>query len=283
MYRLVRKERMERMENLKIEQVKKEIEPLTDDEKVAYLFEIIDRESLKPEQESDQELILYCMERADEYSHVFVPQKSEAEIDLELRLIKRRYEKTARSKKKHGCCIQMPQWYKWVACIAAVLLFFTISIPVVARAAGFADVIEFWEYAKVHLLPGDQVDQGNITFIYNGELIQYDSVASFLKNEKLDIMYPHSLPDGVTIEKISVDNSGDEDFKVSFTLSEGSSVCVESGHTVVNKDHPFFVTQNGLLFYIIHGDYAVHFAEEYQYTVSCEDEQLLKTIIEGIY
>ena len=135
MYRLVRKERMERMDNLKIEQVKKEIEPLTDDEKVAYLFEIIDRESLKPEQESDQELILYCMERADEYSHVFVPQKSEAEIDLELRLIKRRYEKTARSKKKHGCCIQMPQCHKWVACIAAVLLF-CISAISAAMVAG---------------------------------------------------------------------------------------------------------------------------------------------------
>ena len=63
----------------------------------------------------------------------------------------------------------------------------------------------------------------------------------------------------------------------------GSSVCVESVHPVVNKDHPFFVTQNGLLFYIIRGDYAVHYAEEYQYTVSCKDEQLLKSIIEGIY
>lgn len=283
MYRLVRKERMERMENLKIEQVKKEIEPLTDDEKVAYLFEIIDRESLKPEQESDQELILYCMERADEYSHVFVPQKSEAEIDLELRLIKRRYEKAARSKKKHGCCIQMPQCHKWVACIAAVLLFFTISIPVVARAAGFANVVEFWEYAKAHLLPGDQVDQGDITFIYNGELVQYDSVASFLKNEKLDIMYPRSLPEGVTMEVISLENSGDEDFKVSFTLSEGSSVLVETIHTVVDKDHSFYVTQNGLLFYIIHEDYAVHFSEEYQYTVFCENEQLLKIIMEEIY
>ena len=283
MYRLVRKERMERMDNLKMEQIKKEIEPLTDDEKVAYLFEIIDTESLKPEQESDQELILYCMERADEYSHVFVPQKSEAEIDLELQLIERRYEKDARSKKKHGCCIQMPQCHKWVACIAAVLLFFTISIPVAARAAGFANVVEFWEYAKAHLLPGDQVDQGDITFIYNGELVQYDSVTSFLKNEKLDIMYPRSLPDGVTFEKISVENSGNEDFKVFFSLSEGSSVCVQNIHTVMDKDHPFFVTPNGLLFYIIHENYAIHFAEEYQYTVFCEDEQLMKIIMEEIY
>lgn len=283
MYRLVRKERMERMENLKIEQVKKEIEPLTDDEKVAYLFEIIDRESLKPEQESDQELILYCMERADEYSHVFVPQKSEAEIDLELRLIKRRYEKTARSKKKHGCCIQMPQWYKWVACIAAVLLFFTISIPVVARAAGFADVIEFWEYAKVHLLPGDQVDQGDISFIYNGEAVQYENVDAFLSAEGMDILYPKSLPKSITIKKVTMFVDKKEEINVIFTLSEGSSVCVQSVPSVVTKDHPFYVTQNDLLFYIIHGNYAVHYAEEYQYTVSCEDEQLLKSIIEGIY
>ncbi|MBQ7337824.1 MAG: hypothetical protein IJW40_05125 [Clostridia bacterium] len=275
------------MENLKIEQVKKEIEPLTDDEKVAYLFEIIDRESLKPEQESDQELILYCMERADEYSHVFVPQKSEAEIDLELRLIKRRYEKAARSKKKNGFCARMPLRYKWVAGIAAVLLFFTISIPVVARAAGFANVVEFWEYAKAHLLPGDQMDQGDITFIYNGEAVQYDSVASFLKTEKLDIMYPRSLPDGVTIRKVTMVVDEKEEIQVIFTLSEGSgvvaSVVVDSNHTVVEKDHPFFVTQNGLLFYIIHEDYAVHFAQEYQYTVSCEDEQLLKMIVEEIY
>lgn len=283
MYRLVRKERMERMDNLKIEQIKKEIEPLTDDEKVAYLFEIIDTESLKPEQESDQELILYCMERADEYSHVFVPQKSEAEIDLELRLIKRRYEKTARSKKKYGCCARMPLRYKWVACIAAVLLFFTISIPVVARAAGFTDVIEFWEYAKVHLLPGDQVDQGNITFIYNGEAVQYENVDAFLSAERMDILYPKSLPKSITIRKVTMFVDEKEEIKVIFTLSDGSSVCVESGHPVVSKDHPFYVTQNGLLFYIIHGDYAVHFAEEYQYTVSCEDEQLLKSIIEGIY
>lgn len=271
------------MENLKIEQVKKEIEPLTDDEKVAYLFEIIDRESLKPEQESDQELILYCMERADEYSHVFVPQKSEAEIDLELRLIKRRYEKTARSKKKHGCCARMPLRYKWVACIAAVLLFFTISIPVVARAAGFTDVIEFWEYAKAHLLPGDQVDQGDITFIYNGEAVQYENVDAFLSAEGMDILYPKSLPKSITIRKVTMFVDEKEEINVIFTLSEGSSVCVESDYPVVTKDHPFYVTQNDLLFYIIHGNYAVHYAEEYQYTVSCEDEQLLKSIIEGIY
>ena len=282
MYRLVRKERMERMENLKIEQVKKEIEPLTDDEKVAYLFEIIDRESLKPEQESDQELILYCMERADEYSHVFVPQKSEAEIDLELRLIKRRYEKTARSKKKHGCCARMPLRYKWVACIAAVLLFFTISIPVTARAAGFADVIEFWEYAKVHLLPGDQVDQGDITFIYNGEAVQYEDVDAFLSAERMDILYPKSLPKSVTIRKVTMVVDEKEEIQVIFTLSEGSCVVAESYTNIASEDDSTtYLTQNGLKFFVIRENFAVHYSDKYQYTVS-SSEELLKTIMEAM-
>ncbi len=47
-----------------------------------------------------------------------------------------------------------------------------------------------------------------ITFVSKGILREYDTVEVLLQNEKLDIMYPRQLPEGITLEKIHVPEQG---------------------------------------------------------------------------
>ena len=56
------------MDKRSIDDILETIKPLTDEEKVAYLFDIIHEEVSKPWDEVDQELVAACSECAEKYN-----------------------------------------------------------------------------------------------------------------------------------------------------------------------------------------------------------------------
>ena len=67
---------------------------------------------------------------------------------------------------------------------------------------------------------GDKLENGSVTLIKNGELINYSSVEEAVSNIGYDILYPSYLPDGVIIERIVLADVGQGEIKIIFVSND---------------------------------------------------------------
>lgn len=98
--------------------------------------------------------------------------------------------------------------------IAATVATLVIGGTFVASAFGF----DLWGYISeiVRLPNGTEKEVNGVTIYNSGEIKTYKTLKEAVEKESLDIMYPESLPKGVEIEKIQINNStiGDKSIQI---------------------------------------------------------------------
>lgn len=267
------------MDKRSIDDILETIKPLTDEEKVAYLFDIIHEEVSKPWDEVDQELVAACSECAEKYNQNVAPALTEADVEQRL----------AEFKQKYGKKIRKPirtSWVRKVAIIAAAaVLTCMLTLTVAARAYGFQNIGEFVVYAMDNLFPGESVDENKITYIYNGESVEYDNIEEWHENVGTGMLYPTELPEGIVIENIMRVKSEDGKDIIVFEFNIESLVFRIYSEPRFNFDSEEcceHTTSTGLKFYIIRNQQAVFHTETYEYVIVSENLEWLKIIMEGM-
>ncbi len=120
--------------------------------------------------------------------------------------------------------------------IAAAVATLVIGGTFVASAFGF----DLWGYISefVRLPNGTEKEVNGVTIHNNGEIKTYKTLKEAVEKESLDIMYPKSLPKGVEIEKIQINNStiGDKNILI-FTKNDDLVISVDT--KVAPNDNAF--------------------------------------------
>lgn len=267
------------MDKRSIDDILETIKPLTDEEKVAYLFDIIHEEVSKPWDEVDQELVAACSECAEKYNQNVAPALTEDDVEQRLVEFKQNYGKKVRKPIRTN-------WVRKVAIIAAAaVLTCMLTLTVAARAYGFQNIGEFVVYAIDNLFPGGVVDKNTITYVYNGEITIYNNIQDWCDAENLEMMYPNSLPQEVFVESISKQDNPDGTSTWVFNFNEESLTLIINNYYSVdltNSDGNKHITSSGQVFYVIHDRQAVYQNNKYEYIIQSDNIEWLTTIMEGI-
>lgn len=180
---------------------------------------------------------------------------------------------------------------KRVFIIAAAVVILAVGGTAVASAFGFNmyDLI-----AKVILQPnGTEFEKDGFTFYNAGKYKTYQTLKEAVEKENLNVMYPASLPEGVTIKKVTVANSdrGDKCINI-FTHNNNVMLSFDIG--VIRDDEVFegeelYTAKNGVsyVFYECPEDFGYKYGaytnvNNCEYTVQTQKYQDLIYIIENM-
>ncbi len=96
-----------------------------------------------------------------------------------------------------------------VICFAAVLT----SANFIARAYGIDTVAILREFGDriVEMFVGEKVEYKGITIIKNSKSVMYNFIESFMEEEKITVLYPTKLPEGVNLSFVAVTNFENDD------------------------------------------------------------------------
>lgn len=89
-----------------------------------------------------------------------------------------------------------------VLIIAATFLILVIGISAIAEAMGFG-VFEYFR-ELMGMPAGSRIEEDSIALIRLDETKEYASIEELLRDQGLSILYPTTLPDGVSIESIYI-------------------------------------------------------------------------------
>ena len=100
---------------------------------------------------------------------------------------------------------------------------------------------------------GESVEIDGITFINEGMVKKYSNIEKLLKDNDIDIMYPHKLPDGLKIVEIYIRDAGL--FPIDLIFDDYRySVCVyKIGESKVEelKSAAETIEVNGMTFFVV--------------------------------
>ena len=267
------------MDKRSIDDILETIKPLTDEEKVAYLFDIIHEEVSKPWDEVDQELVAACSECAEKYNQNVAPVLTEADVEQRLAGFKQKYGKKIRKPIRTS-------WVRKVAIIAAAaVLTCMLTLTVAARAYGFQNIGEFVVYAIDNLFPGGVADENAITYIYNGKTVDYSSLEEWQKTENIKMMYPSILPEGVYVDRILRQDKSNGTSVWAYILSDTTlTIRVNNYQSLDTSDDSWVecTAASGIVYYVMHERQAVYWCGEYEYIIQGNNYEIIKTIMEGM-
>ncbi len=191
------------------------------DEEIARLYQIIENELQKPEDEMDSSLIAECSEFIEELRQE-QGEKQSIDSDKTPESVyakieggdKDRIRKSVQHTQKPRLPRQKRVLIRFAAAMVAVLIL-VMSITVVAVRNGYCSA---WEYIAenikeiVNMSDGEISESGNITLIKNDNTTKYSSIEELIEQEQLDIIFPSVLPDNVQFQKVT-QHDIDEDKK----------------------------------------------------------------------
>ncbi len=182
---------------------------------------------------------------------------------------------------------------KWKIAVA-VCLCLIIMTPIAASAFSSAsplDLILSLGKRIFNMEENTPYDYGELTFIRNGESKTYNDIKDCLNKEKIDILYPTWLPEGICIETVEVINNRKGDV-VLFDFNEDSivmSVELYGSDLSVYSDSPDYVTENynGISCYTKISEengynYVVFSVNSFTYNISIKSKDLLSMIIKNM-
>lgn len=156
--------------------------------------------------EGDMDLIHACASRLDELNG---PAMSDEEFLAAIKKAEEEYV-SSNTNTLPVRTVKRRLASKKIWLVAAVIALLAATVTVTASAFG-VNVFEF--FREVMGLPaGEKVDKDTITLVNNGKFEEYGSIEELLLAEKIDILYPSVLPDGVRMEEVNISigqNSGD--------------------------------------------------------------------------
>ena len=206
---------------------KQKFTPLSSDKKIDLLYEIIQIEQGKPENESDTDVILECTEYINELRSAEEPLTAKPSKKLQSLLdqiatqdlISNSQKSSASNKRK---TFLRSKKVKLVLVLAAVL---TLLFSSLALASHISDDGPAWQLLS-SILPeafdweiGRTYNEGSVTIIKENDSVIYDSMEELIKAEGWDLMYPSVLPQGILLREISVLEKSGKGTHISYTYS----------------------------------------------------------------
>ena len=191
------------------------------DELIEHLCKIIEYEVEKGE-DADYDLVRECSDWLDELTEdevTFTPE----ELERKLAQLKAGSE----SKKPVKICKKAKlKTFVRVALIAAVIFAISlVSLSAVAVNKGYGSA---WEYISANvekifgLNQGEAINGDGITVIKNTGTVRYDNMDELIKSEKLNILYPHMMPDNIQITQLRYINTGDDRHTLCLLFSDST-------------------------------------------------------------
>ncbi len=255
--------------------------PMIDRESLAkWLGDVISEEMKKSDSEIDWDLVDECEAYlAELYSDVAI---SEKKLTANIAKIKAKacnvtsFPQTSRRPRM-----------RWLlaAGLAAVILF-CCAVTAYAFVPQIQDVIQ----RVLCTNPGTSINEDGVTYVYAGETVNYQSIDDLIQSEKIDILYPHNLPNNLKIKSVvGVKNESCSEYFISF-VDNAASISIKSGEIAVSDLSPENTTyknQNEIVSYYISSDNgmfsSVTVFNGYTYYITAYDESQLITILENLY
>lgn len=242
---------------------------------IRLLGEIISSESAKPDGETDFALIGECEDLLCALTGADI-SLSEKDITARVQKITQSAGGNRKAKKRISRIIA-------IACASIVL-----CIGAGAAACMIDPKILEGIRTVLRYKVGEAVDIDGRTFVNDGEVKPYTSIDALFAENDIDILYPHTLPDGVYIEEIYVRK--ETLFPIDIVLSApcGGMIRIykngEEGAEIQRSDtETAEVAGNGTVFYVVqtHELWTASAKDgAYTYYISCADREYLQTIIE---
>ena len=239
------------------------------------LGEIISYESAKPDDEADFDLIEDCEKMMCDLLEGSATLSDE-EIRIRIEKVKQK-SRVSKPKKK------IRKGFSRVAAALCAVLVLCISVCAVCV---ISPEIREGIMKSLGISVGESVDVNGITFINNGNVTEYQDIETLLKENDLDIMYPHTLPENIYIADVSVIENGSNIVTILFSDNSGFiDVYFRGDHSVENiKAYATKTTIEEKDFYIAEIDncwIAIISDNQYTYYISYLNQLGLNTIMEG--
>ncbi|MBR3998061.1 MAG: hypothetical protein IKI93_06925 [Clostridia bacterium] len=154
---------------------------------IRWLLDAIDTEIAKPDGEADMALVEVCTALLGELNGTACTL-SERELEKRCWEITRGKAVGSKSVKKR---------VRMVAAVAACLAAF-----VVISGCGYLPSITTVLQTLFASGIGKDVEVHEVTYTYNGEIVQYNNIDILISSEKLDILIPTYLPNNIHITKV---------------------------------------------------------------------------------
>lgn len=259
---------------------------MTREELVIWLRDAISEETQKPEDQIDYEFVNECMALLSE----LITDKynlSEEEIKAQARRITSANPKN--SIKKVELVDKRPIKLKRLAIFAiAAAVFICGALTVFAVSPAFRNMV----MSVLGMDVGDSIEQNGVTYINSGEGKVYADIAELVEKEGLDIMYPHELPEGVEITKVTY--FPDEDSLFINFVDTTISITIQFNVTDFDdyRNTEDVIVYNGIDFYvhervrnneIWYSIYVIDVRSNTLYSIKSQDRSLLVSLIKNIY
>lgn len=173
-----------------------------------------------------------------------------------------------------------------VGLIAAILTLMLATSTFVAGAFGI-DVMDCFRMI-VDGGKGTVVDTDGVTYTNTGEATEYPTIEEMLEKEKLDIMYPTKLPDGIKIEYVSVNRDKEGNIDIGIITNKPGTSCfsIEVLKEPMNESYPDveIYISGGKTYQIFQADsfYAVCFYDNIYYSIQAGSHDDLILIINNM-
>ncbi len=268
------------------------------DEEISRLYQIIENELQKPEDEMDSSLIAECSEFIEELRQE-QGEKQSIDYDKTLESIYAKIEggdaDRIRNSVQHTQKPRLPRrkrvLIRFAAALVAILVLM-MSITVVAVRNGYSSA---WEYLVVNIKEimdmscGDTSGTGNITMVINNHGTQYSSIEELLKTEQLSCFYPSVLPEGIEIQRVVQYDIDGNKKKWHFQTSDMRLSITVYNHyrTPLDKLENSTEYQTELLNFVItpmddNTYQAIAHRDEYEYIIYSDNYDILLKILTGM-
>ena len=248
---------------------------------ISFLGDVISAEIEKENDEIDTELIAECEAFLAEL--ITDVEISDEQMQNNIAKIKSKVLHTAipTPQKNH----RVPKIRRIFAAACAAVILLCACITAYAFIPAFRDMV----VSVLKLGSGSEVNSGGVTYVYNGKMKEYKNIEKLVESENLDIIYPHTLPDGLDVKAISIAGEGNDTmYFISFTdnLTTISVYSYEIDVSGLSDESQVYVNQQNITSYIIEDNICVtsttiHNGWTYYITASTMED--IKEILQNFY
>ncbi len=266
---------------------------LQEKRKLINFFEfLLDEEVSKPLGEMNDKavdkyikILLYLQDKHVELSPEFIDEQVRKILNHEETAAPETAKTTNKKNKKQ---INKKKVWLVAACIAILVALFSI-----VSVANDWNVFDFLseKFGSVHSAPVEkELEFNGVSVIMNGKNTNYKTIEDALKAEKIDVLYPAVLPDGIKVTDVMFYNKNAEN-KMTYTFSDPDLYCITSFNTQLSQKIKIGATEkitvNSMICYAAEMPdikcIQIHF--EYNgntYMFSHTDKEVLIEIIENL-
>lgn len=252
---------------------------MSQEELISWLYQLIDHELDKPEEETDNALIAECSRYLDELQAGDL-EMSDTEILARLEQVK----KCGAIKKK-----TRHRFVKVFIPIAAtfIMLFLTLSVAASINGTTLSQFISDNLQKISRMAKGESLEEGKITVIKTSGKTTYKSVAELLDKENLDFLFPQPIPDGHEIRYIQIEQV-DQDKKITSFILNNLQIRISNFYGISPEEAGGYIekiSHKEMDFYIFTVDSGYSAICQYhgnEYIINSPDLETIKQIISNL-